>query len=41
MILRFGIDILQVFLHLVVQVIDDLLVVDESALVVVKVILQA
>lgn len=41
MILGFGIDVFQMLLHLVVQVIDDLLVVDQPAFVVIKVILKS
>ena len=40
MIYGFVIDVLQVFLHLVVQVIDDFLIVDESSLIVVEVVFQ-
>lgn len=41
MILRLEVDVFQVFFHLVVQVIDYLLVVDETTLVVVEVVLKS
>lgn len=41
MIYGFGVDVFQMLFHLIVQVIDYLLVVDEAAFIVVKVILKS